>query len=329
MKRYLLICTLLGLCSFAWAQNASLVMQGENIKGLTLTLDGRVVNEQPSPSVRLDNLQEGFHKVSITAIANNGAIAGDVRDIILENGFTMIFGIGIANNGKVALRLLDKTDLQATTTTTTTTTNTTSGSNSVGIGTNLGVTVTDPATGLPIQMGVNVNATTNGQQTNVDINGLPIQVNVGVPTTQTTTTTTVTTTNPAIGQPTPTPAYDPAPTPAPTSAPAPTATTCIYAMDDIAFQTAANAVNAEGFSQTKLKIMKQAFNKKCLNVNQVKALMALFNFENDKLDVAKYCYTRCTNRDDYFLVNESFSFSSSKEELDTFIQGQNGTTPQD
>ncbi len=52
--------------------------------------------------------------------------------------------------------------------------------------------------------------------------------------------------------------------------------------------------------------------------DEVKDICMIFSFEESKLDFAKFAYTRCTDRNNYFKVTEVFSFSSSTEELNAY-----------
>jgi hypothetical protein len=55
---------------------------------------------------------------------------------------------------------------------------------------------------------------------------------------------------------------------------------------------------------------------------QVSQIMALFSFEDSKLDFAKFAYGRTYDLSNYFMVNNAFTFSSSVDELNDFIQSQ-------
>ena len=78
----------------------------------------------------------------------------------------------------------------------------------------------------------------------------------------------------------------------------------------------------KGFEEDKLKISKQIIKNNCLNTTQVKAVMKLFGFEESKLDFAKAAYSRTTDKNNYYTVNDAFGFSQSIEELDNFINNQ-------
>lgn len=80
-------------------------------------------------------------------------------------------------------------------------------------------------------------------------------------------------------------------------------------------QTIANA----SFESTKLNIFKQALAYNYFNTAQVTDLMSLFCFESYKLDVAKLAYPKTIDQQNYYLVNNNFSFSSSVNQLGNYI----------
>ena len=85
------------------------------------------------------------------------------------------------------------------------------------------------------------------------------------------------------------------------------------------FSSILSAIEDESFSDDKMNIAKQATKNKCLTTDQVIEICNLFSFEDDKLEFAKYAYARTYDIDDYYKVNSVFGFSSSKEELNDFI----------
>lgn len=81
-------------------------------------------------------------------------------------------------------------------------------------------------------------------------------------------------------------------------------------------------ISANDFEATRLSIAKQALQNNCFLAGQVKEVLALFEFENTKLEFAKFAYDHTYDPGNYFKVNEVFDFESSIEELNTFISAQ-------
>ncbi len=81
-------------------------------------------------------------------------------------------------------------------------------------------------------------------------------------------------------------------------------------------RTIANA----SFDSDKLRIAKQASINHSLSSKQVREIMELFSFESTKLKYAKFAYSRVLDPQNYFIVNNAFTFSSSIRSLDRYMQ---------
>jgi len=88
------------------------------------------------------------------------------------------------------------------------------------------------------------------------------------------------------------------------------------------FSAAKKTINESSFDDTKLSTAKSIASSNCLTCDQIAQICNLFSFEENKLAFAKFAYKYTTDPKNYFKVNSVFSFSSSKEELNEFIQGQ-------
>ncbi len=75
------------------------------------------------------------------------------------------------------------------------------------------------------------------------------------------------------------------------------------------------------FENDKMKIARQAVSNHRVKANQVYRIMMMFSFESNKLKFAKFAYRHCIDRQNYYRVNDAFTFSSSIRELDNFIGG--------
>ncbi|MCX7744095.1 MAG: DUF4476 domain-containing protein [Flavobacteriales bacterium] len=84
-----------------------------------------------------------------------------------------------------------------------------------------------------------------------------------------------------------------------------------------------SSIEKERFANTKVSVAKQAFQaKKCFTVEQIIGILQLFAFEDNKLDLAKFAYDYCIDKENYYRVNDVFTFSASKDELNRFLQGR-------
>ena len=84
-----------------------------------------------------------------------------------------------------------------------------------------------------------------------------------------------------------------------------------------------NTINNSSFDNTKITLGKQVIAaKKCFTVGQIKEILGLYSFESSKLEVAKYAYDYCSDKSNYYQVNDVFSFSSSKDDLTKYLLGK-------
>lgn len=94
---------------------------------------------------------------------------------------------------------------------------------------------------------------------------------------------------------------------------------CYYIMTEPDFNELRRMINSTPYSSTKMTIAKQACSATCVSAEQVREICRLFTFDSDRLTFAKYAYDHCYDRRNYFKVNEVFTFTSSVNELNRFI----------
>ncbi len=95
-----------------------------------------------------------------------------------------------------------------------------------------------------------------------------------------------------------------------------------YAMNARDFEAAKQTIKNENFDETRLDIAKQIAGSNCLNTNQIIDFCSMITFEASKLEFAKFAFEHCVDPRNYFKVSNSFTFSSSKQELNSYIQGR-------
>lgn len=104
------------------------------------------------------------------------------------------------------------------------------------------------------------------------------------------------------------------------AASAPSTSGCSRAMSPNDFGKMKQSVESKPFSETKMSTAKVATKNNCLNVNQIKEICKLFSMDEDKLAYAKYAYEYCTEKANYYQVSDVFSFSSTSDELNAFLE---------
>ncbi|MBS7787430.1 DUF4476 domain-containing protein [Flavobacterium sp. CYK-55] len=88
------------------------------------------------------------------------------------------------------------------------------------------------------------------------------------------------------------------------------------------FNAALATIKKQAFEDTRLKTAKQVITANCLNVDQIIQIANTFDFEDNKLDFAKYAYDYCIEPRNYFKLNGIFKFSSNVDELSDYVQSK-------
>lgn len=91
------------------------------------------------------------------------------------------------------------------------------------------------------------------------------------------------------------------------------------AMGNQEFRILLQQLDDNYFDDQRMIIARQAIGQNRISTQQTISVLNTFNFESTKLEFAKYAYQKVIDPERYYLVNESFSFSSSIRELDAFI----------
>lgn len=80
------------------------------------------------------------------------------------------------------------------------------------------------------------------------------------------------------------------------------------------------SIRNEWFENNKMQSARQIINTNYFTSDQVKRMMQLFNFESNKLELAKLAYKKTVDSRNYQCVFNELYFSSSKAELSQYIQ---------
>jgi len=211
-----------------------------------------------------------------------------------------------------------------TTTSTSTTTNSINDSELNSMGSN--ISISDNSDGM--EENVNMNVSVGGLELNMNVNvnengmdnnmGMDVDMTDNMETSHTSTTTTTTTTTSTSGVNTGTQVQAAAPVVYVSGYNG--ATGCIPPLSDV--NAIRNAIEEESFSDDKIIVAKQALKGKCLSVQNVIYISESFDFEDGKLEFAKFAYNCTYDIDNFYQVNKIFDFSSSKEELNEYISNR-------
>ena len=321
---------LLAFIAFAFtraaAQTGNLIVFTEGGEKFSLVLNGVLQNATPQTNVKVTDLPAsgdyptGYKMKIIFADATLGT--KDFNTAI-ENGVERTITIKKNNKGEYVQRMVSDVPLAqapasppaqevhvysttppppaSTTTSTTVSKSTTT------------TTTNSQPTGDNVNISVGVNAGETGGGMNVNISGMDPNA---TGTTQTTTThTTTTTTSGGTWS-------DPPPPPPPSHSYLPGYNGpigCPVPMSQNDFAEFKNSVSSKSFEDSKLTSAKQVLNNNCLLTSQVKETMMLFSFEQTRLDFAKYAYGYTYDIGNYYKVNDAFTFESSIDDLNAYI----------
>ena len=92
------------------------------------------------------------------------------------------------------------------------------------------------------------------------------------------------------------------------------------AMTNNDFAQAKESLRREWFENTRLETAKQVIDRNYFTSQQIKEMVLLFTFENNRLDIAKYAYGKTVDKGNYFMLNEAFTFNNNKEALKEYIR---------
>jgi hypothetical protein len=91
-------------------------------------------------------------------------------------------------------------------------------------------------------------------------------------------------------------------------------------VSDQEFSQMRDQLRRQNFENARVNMAKQIVEKNYLSSRQVHQLLQLFSFENNKLELAKVAYRNTTDKNNYYLVYDVFSFDRSRQELTQYIE---------
>jgi hypothetical protein len=332
IKKILALAILVTFGFIANAQTANLILFTENGEQFTAILNGIRQNAKPETNVKITGLNAEYYKLKV--IFDNNALGEKNFNINLALGEETTYCIKKNNKGEYVTRFMSSVPLDQAPSAPASQTVVVYNANPAASNANTTVThqqtTTTTTTGtsnpdnVNISLGINVDGMGGGINMNVSETDLDEDHSTSVHSTTTTTTTTTTHSSTSnydehAGHNHP---HNPAPAPVvylpgyngPIGCPVP--------MSPNDFSDLKRTVNSKTFEDTKLTIAKQVVSSQCLLTSQVKDLLGCFTFEASILEMAKNCYTHTYDIGNYFKVNDVFTFESSIEELNKYIESR-------
>lgn len=93
-----------------------------------------------------------------------------------------------------------------------------------------------------------------------------------------------------------------------------------YPMSSQNFKDVKQTISNSSFENTKLETAKTIIASNYLTTDQVMEICRLFDFENSKLDFAKFAYNRTIDKSNFYRVSNIFDFDTSRSALNRFLQ---------
>lgn len=308
MKTILTITILALLSISSFAQTSNLTIFSEDGNPFYLILNGIRQNETPETNVRVDNLMNEYYSTKVIfgnqdlgiierkvlmvvdADANKGGVTYKIKRtkkgtlVLRYFGFTPAAQV-VAPPAHIAVVQYNSIPMPT-------------------INFNAGVSTTTTTT------------TTSGSSDNVNVSmniglgglGANVHINDGFGGNSSTTTTTTTTSS--SSHPNNTVVYQEV------------EEDVCYPMASSPFDDALKSIKSQSFSDSKLSQAKQITKSNCLRAKQIKEICKLFSFEDTKMQYAKFAHKYCYDQNNYWQINDVFSFSSSVEELNDYIKNK-------
>lgn len=88
------------------------------------------------------------------------------------------------------------------------------------------------------------------------------------------------------------------------------------------FEKAKKSVRFRALDEDRLEVARQIAAAQYLTSQQVCEMTRIFSFDKTKLAFAKFAYDRTLDKGNYYLVNEAFSFRSTREQLSAYLSNR-------
>ena len=109
----------------------------------------------------------------------------------------------------------------------------------------------------------------------------------------------------------------------PRHTPAPASRASLQPISDEAMAEILKSVHAEGLESTKKALVRQVFTgRRRFLSRQVGEVVKAFAFDDGRLEVAKLAYDSVIDPENYFLVNQAFSFAGTKDSLARYLESR-------
>lgn len=93
-------------------------------------------------------------------------------------------------------------------------------------------------------------------------------------------------------------------------------------LDDASLKTLIQTMKNVTFDEKMVSVAKTALKDRAIKTSQVHELLQQITFEQYKLDLAKYCYDKTIDKNNYYTLYNDFTFSNYSTQLDKYINSK-------
>lgn len=262
-----------------------LTQSGEQFK---IFLNGKQIHQGARTNVEVKGLYAMSYQLRVEFKDSN--IRPIERNLYIKAGHKLIYSIGENSFGRYDLEPLTKTDMSKNSSSSSSGNDVSSGhSDATGQSVSVNVTVSSSDSSLSTKVVAKTSAGGNASDGNIDP-GSDGKAS-----------------GKSDGASDPLPDYD-----GPTG--------CQGVMNKDQFQKAKSSLKDKSFAKSKMKQAKRLAADKCLLTDQVKWIVESFEFEQKRLEFAKFAYDHTYDQGNYYRIHDSFDFSSSIDELESHLK---------
>ena len=86
------------------------------------------------------------------------------------------------------------------------------------------------------------------------------------------------------------------------------------------YEEVVRMISEENFDEKRLTKAERIIVNNPMSARQIAGICQLFTFEANRLEFVKFAYHHCVDPNRYYVLDEVFTFNSSKDELHEFMR---------
>jgi hypothetical protein len=93
-------------------------------------------------------------------------------------------------------------------------------------------------------------------------------------------------------------------------------------MTEIDFNNFLNTIRKQSFEKDKDQQIRTYMKNVFLTTSQITQVIKLLTYDSSRLDIAKFLFNRCVDKQNYSEIANELQFSSSKTELNDYVKSR-------